>query len=70
MRVIGKMIKRMEKELSIMQMGTFTQGIGRMIRLMAGENILMTMGQLMRENGKKINRMGKARRLGQMERSI
>lgn len=70
MKVIGKMIKRMEKEHYIMQMAMFTQVIGKTTKPMAGVSILMTMERLMKVNGKKISKMVKVQKPGQMGQSI
>lgn len=66
MKGIGKTIKRMARELSIMLMGMFTQVNGRMIKLMVGANTHMIMGRHMKGSGKKINRMEKVLKLGLM----
>jgi len=62
---IGKMIKRMGKELSFTLMETCMLGSGEMIRLMGLANILMIMELLTRETGEKINNTGGEQRPGQ-----
>jgi predicted hydrocarbon binding protein len=67
---IGRMIKRMVRELCITLMETFIRVIGRMIKLTAGVSIHTTMERLMKENGKKTSKTERVQKLGQMELSI
>jgi len=69
-KVIGRVIKRMARELCITLMATFIREIGRMIKLTAGVSIHTTMERLMKGNGKKTSKTERVQKLGQMELSI
>jgi hypothetical protein len=64
----GKIIKLMDMELYIMQMGIFIKENGLTIKLVVKEHILIKMGQNMLDNGRMTNKTDMVFSNGQMEK--
>jgi len=70
MKVNGEMIKLMEKEDLYIQMGMFMKEIGEVIKQKVSAYTPIKTVHNIKDNGKKINKMAREERLGQIQHSM